>query len=85
MHAPIATLTSPGAGTVLDEYARLDKIIRDGETSLTIAQRLKSMGRWQSEWDSDLEDLQKRIDQVRKERDWLEGAVSRRSALCQSA
>lgn len=66
-----------GSVSVMDEYMRLDKIIRDCEETRRIAERLKATGRWQSKWDSELADLDKKLDSTLRERDWLDGALSR--------
>lgn len=64
-------------GTVLEALARLDKTVRDCEHSLLIAERLKARGRWQAKWDGELTATRERLASTLRERDWLDGSISR--------
>jgi hypothetical protein len=65
---------------VIEEYMRLDKIIRDTEDSITIAERLKRRGRWNAKWNDELSDLRAKLAATIRERDFLDGALSRAPA-----
>lgn len=66
-------------GTVLEALAKLSKTINDCEHSLIIAERLKAGGRWKAEWDGELTSTREKLASTLRERDWLEGAISRNS------
>lgn len=64
-------------GSVIGEFAGLDKIIRECEESIRIADRLKAQGRWQAKWDHELISVNATLAHALRERDWLDGALSR--------
>lgn len=84
---PVASVEAPDGGrcaveslfggSVLEELARLDKIVRDCEHSLLIAERLKARNRWQTKWDAELVTVREKLANAIRERDWLDGAISR--------
>ena len=76
---------SPGGGSVIEEFARLDKIVRDCEASILIAERLKARGRWRVEWDSELSGLRDKLTSALRDRDWLDAELSRMCAGVKAA
>jgi hypothetical protein len=66
-------------GTVLEALVKLSKTINDCEQSLIVAERLKARGRWKAEWDGELTSTREKLASTLRERDWLEGAISRAS------
>ena len=65
-----------GSETVLDEYMRLDKTIRDCEHALLIAERLKVRGRPLAE--SEIEPVRRKLQDTLIERDFLDEWINRR-------
>lgn len=82
--APAVVSDALFGGSVLEELARLDKIVRDCEHSLLIAERLKARGRWQDKWDGELTATREKLASALRERDWLDGAISRASVALSS-
>ena len=70
------SLQQLGSETVLDEYVRLDKTIRDCEHALLIAERLKVQGRPLAE--SETEPVRIKLQETLIERDFLDEWISRR-------
>jgi hypothetical protein len=62
--------------TVLDEYVRLDKAIRDLEHALLIAERLKVRGRPLAE--SEIEPVRRKLQETLIERNFLDEWINRR-------
>jgi citrate lyase beta subunit len=62
---------------ILKELSCLDKIIRDCEDSVLLAERLKARNRWKEKWDDELTALREKWVNALRERDWLDGAMSR--------
>lgn len=70
--------TSGGfGGSVIEELMRLDKIVRECEHSLVIAERLKARARWQAKWDAELAETREKLANTLRERDWLDGVIAR--------
>lgn len=67
---------SDGSETVLDEYMRLDKTIRDCEHALLIAERLNVRGRPLVE--SEIEPVRRKLQETLIERDFLDEWINRR-------
>jgi hypothetical protein len=65
-----------GSETVLDEYIRLDKTIRDCEHALLIAERLNVRGRPLAE--SAIEPVRRKLQETLIERDFLDEWINRR-------
>lgn len=70
-------------GSVIGEYVRLDKIIRDCENSILMADRLIKRGCWQAKWNAELDELRAKLAKTLSERDWLDSALTR-AALSQN-
>jgi hypothetical protein len=74
--APAGATPASGPETVLDEYMRLDKTIRDCEHALLIAERLKVSGRPLTE--SEIEPVRRKLQETLIERDFLDEWINRR-------
>jgi hypothetical protein len=82
---PASALLGDGfGGTVLDSLVRVDKIVRDCEHSLLVAERLKARGRWQDKWDGELTSTREKLASTLRERDWLDGTISMASVALSS-
>jgi hypothetical protein len=74
---PASALLGDGfGGTVLESLVRVDKIVRDCEHSLIVAERLKARGRWQDKWDGELTATREKLASTLRKRDWLDGSIS---------
>lgn len=70
------TGSTDGEETVIDEYVRLDKTIRDCEHALIIAERLNVHGRHVAE--SEIEPVRRKLQEKMIERDFLDEWLHRR-------
>jgi hypothetical protein len=61
--------------SVIGEFVRLDKIIRECEESIRIADRLIALDKWQPNWDDELVALRATLAKTLREREWLEKAL----------
>lgn len=66
--------------STMEEFMRLDKIVRDCEDSIRTAEHLKARGRWKPEWDVELVQLRAQLEKALRKRTWLDAAVARYAA-----
>ena len=64
-------------GSVLEELARLDKIVRDCEYSILLSERMKARRLWQAKWDAELDELRQKLANTLRERDSFDRAIAR--------
>lgn len=57
--------------SILEELVRLDKMARDCEHSLSIAERLKARDRWLPKWDAELITTREKLSKALRDRDCL--------------
>lgn len=64
-------------GSVVEEYMRMDKTIRDCEHAIKMADRLIAQGRWKAQWDRELAELHATLATTLREREWFDGVLTR--------